>query len=168
MISKQEVLGSMKDEIKIVKHLVSKIKEEHLSYKPSEKQRTMLELLQYISYCGLVGTSFTVTGNWDAYKQIAEDGAKVTLSGMPVAMDSQMVKIEALLKNLNDKDLSELDAKTPWGASQKAGLGLVNTALKFLVGYRMQLFLYMKDAGIPNLGTSNCWMGADPTPPAAK
>ena len=68
MVTKKEVLSSIRDEIKIIKHLASKIKYNQLKYKPNKKQRTMLELLQYLSYCGLVGTSFTVTGNWDAYK----------------------------------------------------------------------------------------------------
>lgn len=162
MVSKVEILNSMRDEIKVIKHLASKIKEEHLSYQPSEKQRTMLQLLQYLSYCGMGPATIVVTGTRDHAKKMNEDSTKVNLSNFAAAMDDQMNHIEEVLKDLDDKALSEKDATQPWGIPQKAGAALINKALKFLVGYRMQLFLYMKDAGIPNLGSSNCWMGVDP------
>lgn len=162
MVTKVEILNSMRDEIKIIKHLASKIKEEHLGYQPSDKQRTMLQLLQYLSYCGMGSATTVITGTRDHGKKMSEDSTKINLGNFAAAMDNQMKHIEELLKDLDDKALSERDATQPWGIPQKAGAALVNKALKFFVGYRMQLFLYMKAAGIPNLGTSNCWMGVDP------
>ena len=168
MISKKEILSSINDEIKIIKHLGSKIKEEHLTYQPSEKQRTVLQLLQYLSYCGLGSATVVINGNRDHGKAMSENSLKVNLGNFAAAMDEQMVKIENLLKDFDDKALSERDASMPWGVSQKAGAAIVNKSLKFLVGYRMQLFLYLKDAGIAGLGTSNCWAGVDAPPPQAK
>ena len=44
------------------------------------------------------------------------------------------------------------------------GRGILDLPLRFLVGYRMQLFLYAKAAGAPKLGTAECWWGT-PWPP---
>lgn len=164
MITKQELLSSISDEMKIIKHLVSKVKPEHLSYRPSEKQRTMLELIQYLSYCGLVATNFVISGSWDSAKKLSEDSKQVNLSNFASAMDIQMKNIEALLKEFDDKALESRDSKTPWGTPIKAGLGILNTTLKFMSCYRMQLFLYLKSVGFSELNYSNCWMGSDPAP----
>ena len=168
MISKKELLSSVNEEVKIIKHLASKLKAKHLKYKPSEKQRTMLELLQYLSYCGSVATSFVITGNWDAYPKLSEGSKKINLKNFSAAMDSQMKTIEKLLKGFNDKDLSTKATKTPWGSPQKAGLGLANLTLKFLSCYRMQLFLYLKAVGFSELSYSNCWLGIDQKPKKAE
>jgi hypothetical protein len=161
MITKQEILSSIRDEINITKHLASKLKKKHLKYKPNEKQRSMLELLQYLSYCGHVATSFVINGNWDEYEKLSAKANKVNLSNFASSMDLQMKNIEKLLKKFNDKSLGKRKSKTPWGAPQNAGLGLANTTLKFLSCYRMQLFLYMKAVGFSELNYSNCWIGVD-------
>jgi hypothetical protein len=161
MITKADVLNSMRDEIKIIKHLGTKVKAEHLGYQPSANQRTLLQLLQYLSYCGLGSAVFIVTGTRDHAKQMTEDSLKVNLNNFSEAMDNQMVKIEDSLKGLDDKSLSEKEFTMPTGDKVKAGYALVNRSLKFLVAYRMQLFLYLKDAGVTGLGSSNCWSGVD-------
>jgi hypothetical protein len=43
-------------------------------------------------------------------------------------------------------------------------LWLVNVVLRQFAAYRMQLFLYLKASGHPELGTSDCWMGKDADP----
>ena len=48
MYTKTDFLISMDREIDIIKHLYTKINPEHLGYKPTEAQRTKLELLQYL------------------------------------------------------------------------------------------------------------------------
>lgn len=164
MITKEDFFSSIRQEGVIVKHLASKIRPEDLNYRPGEKQRSTLELIQYLSYCGKVATSFVISGSWDAAKKMSEDAKLVNLDNFSDAMDAQMNEIEILLKRFDNKTLSEMDSKTPWGAPQKAGLGLINTTLKFLTAYRMQLFLYLKDSGNTGLSTSNCWMGMDPAP----
>ncbi len=161
MITKAEVLNSMRDEIKIIKHLGSKVKAEHLGYQPSTGQRTLLQLLQYLSYCGLGSAVFIATGNRDHAKKMTEDSLNVNLNNFAEAMDNQMVKIEETLKGFDDKALSEKEFTMPTGDKVKAGYALVNRTLKFLVAYRMQLFLYVKSAGVTNLGSSNCWSGVD-------
>ena len=168
MVSKVEILSSISDEIKIIKHLASKIKAEHLGYQPSDKQRTMLQLLQYLTYCGMGSATTVVTGTRDHGKKMNEDSTKDTLNNFSAAMDDQMKHIVDILKDLDDHALNEKDSSQPWGVTQKAGAALINKSLKFLVGYRMQLFLYMKAAGITGLATSNCWLGVDAPPPQAK
>ena len=161
MVSKVEILNSMRDEIKIIKHLGSKVKNEHLGYQPSVTQRTLLQLLQYLTYAGLGSATYIVTGNRDHAKKMSDDSVSVNLSNFAASMDSQMNQIESVLKNLNDQALSEKEFTMPTGDKVSVGFALMNRTLKFLVAYRMQLFLYLKAAGIEGLGSSNCWTGVD-------
>ncbi|MDR3502488.1 MAG: hypothetical protein P4L79_07880 [Legionella sp.] len=62
MISKQQFLDSCLNEIRIIKHLYGKITPQMLIYRPSEKQRSMLELLQYISHFAEVEASAVYAG----------------------------------------------------------------------------------------------------------
>jgi hypothetical protein len=43
---------------------------------------------------------------------------------------------------------------------------LLETTVKFLCAYRMQLFLYLKQMGVEGLGTAHAWAGRDPKPQA--
>ena len=67
----------------------------------------------------------------------------------------------ALLTPLSPTDFLEREAELPWGQKVRLGRALVETALKTLVAYRMQLFLYAKGMGNHALGPSNCWVGVD-------
>ena len=46
------------------------------------------------------------------------------------------------------------------------GAAILNGPAKWLAAYKMQLFLYAKASGAPELKTSNLWRGADPKPAA--
>ena len=52
VLTKDELIGSLKDEIRILLHLVSKADPKQLDYRASEKQRSTLELLQYLTIVG--------------------------------------------------------------------------------------------------------------------
>jgi hypothetical protein len=44
------------------------------------------------------------------------------------------------------------------------GAAIMNSSVKFLAAYRMQLFLYIKQLGRQELSTVQNWGGRDPAP----
>jgi hypothetical protein len=52
IITKSELLASLQKEVRILLHLASKIDRSQLDYRPTPKQRSTLELLQYLSHMG--------------------------------------------------------------------------------------------------------------------
>ena len=161
MFNKANAIASMRHEADIVKHLVGKADAEHMSYQPTDGQRTLLELLQYVTCGPLIATKNLQTMNWDHAPGLSEQSQKVDLAGFNAAMDAQMDAIEECISDLDDAALAAKECTMPWGVSCTGGEALVNMGLKTLVAYRMQLFLYLKSCGV-ELRTHNCWLGQDP------
>lgn len=164
MIDKNLLLESLLREIAVVKHLHSKLPAGAENFKPTDGQRTILELLRYLSYCGLAGTIYATTGDAERVKPYREAALKLALAEIPAALDGQAAALKDLFATLDAKELGGKQVTVPWGATDRAVRWLVDLPLKWLTGYRMQLFLYLKQAGRPDLVTSNCWRGEDPKP----
>lgn len=162
MITREQLLDSMRHEVKIIRHLATKVPPGTWDWRPTPGQRSMLELLQYLTCCGSIGTVFAATGTWDHAEAIEKDAESVTPETFDAAMQKQMALLEEVIRSLPEADLLTRDAKLPWGAPTKLGLGLVDMGLKPLAAYRMQFFLYAKQAGNSALGPANCWVGVDP------
>src|SRR5215470_11412971 len=52
VLTKEELIGSLQNEVRILLHLAGKVDRNKLDYRPSPKQRTTLELLQYLVVMG--------------------------------------------------------------------------------------------------------------------
>ena len=50
MITKQQFVDSLVLEISIIRHLGTKVDASMLDYKPTEKQRTLLELMNFLGH----------------------------------------------------------------------------------------------------------------------
>ena len=167
MITKAEFLDSCAHEIRVIKHLATKVPEGGLSYRPTPAQRTTLELLRYLTSCALVPARAMVTGSWDEAEALEEASRRIEPQAFGLAMDIQEEALRDLIGRVPEDEFETREAILPWGVPQKLGLALVNTVLKPLVAYRMQLFLYAKAAGNPDIGPTNCWVGVDmPKQPA--
>ena len=161
MLTKAEFLDSCTQEIRVIKHLATKVPRGGLSYRPTPAQRTTTQLLQYLSTAAIVPARAMVTGAWDDFEAVEKAEAALDVEDFAAAMDAQERDLRALIGPIPDADFASKDATLPWGVSQKLGAALVNTVLKSLVAYRMQLFLYAKAAGNHDLGPANCWVGVD-------
>ena len=160
MISKDQYLASLKKEFAIINHLAEKIKPEQLSHKPTEQQRTMQELMHYLSYIFIAGADTVVSGDPDAYKKYTTAPVP-TLENFKELMQEEETKVFELLTPLTEENLTEEIAM--WGRTQSKALhllGLHNIA----VAYKMQLFLYMKQSGTSEINTMNLWAGMDQPP----
>src|SRR4029079_1013037 len=52
VLTKEELIGSLQNEVRILQHLCTKIDPAMLDYRPTPKQRSTLELLRYLSNSG--------------------------------------------------------------------------------------------------------------------
>ena len=161
MITKEQFIESAVKETRILKHLFAKIKPGTLDYKPTEKQRTTLELLQYLGH----GPAMLVAGIRDGkvgdFKGAMETAHADSAENFPKRMDELAELVTSVVTPMTEADFAteidlfgrgKMDTKTNW---------LFELVLKNLVGYKMQLFLYIKASGNTDIGTSNLWHGMD-------
>jgi len=170
MHSATQILSSIKEEINIIKHLYGKIRPGEMSFSPGEKMRTVDELLRYISYLGISIADWhkrTIEGkdSKGLFQKYVEEAKAADLANFPKIMDEQYEKIAAILSTYTENDLKNKQCKTFTGGEVPLGEVTINTILKYFTAYKMQLFLYIKQAGQSELDTYNCWAGMDRPPP---
>jgi len=165
-MNKTQVLNALEQEVKIIKHLFTKVKTENLSYAPAEKMRNLEELLRYLSYAG-VATINWYCNNVDSetakaeYKAYVSKAENFKIENFPAEMDKQLNEISDFFDTISEEDFTTKTVKIITGKECTFGEAIVNTSLKYLTAYRMQLFLYLKQLGLNELNTVNCWIGID-------
>ncbi|HEU4719128.1 MAG TPA: hypothetical protein VFU15_14895 [Bacteroidia bacterium] len=163
MISRQQLIDSLVKECNVSKHLFSRIPTDAYDFRPTEKQRSTLELLRYLAYCGSAPIHVMLNGSdWKTqWKPYTESVARMRPEEFPAAMDRQAEEMTRMINSIPDEDFTTKEVKHPTGEVMTLGLGLVRMPLSWLTAYRQQLFLYAKQSGAHELGTSNNWHGRD-------
>ncbi len=160
MISKEQYIGRMKKEFDIIKHLGEKVTEEQLSFKPTEGQRTLGELMKYLTTIFVMGAESVATGDGEAYKKYVNTPMP-TLANFGAMIDAELEKFLGFVEPMTDADLaSEMNM---WGSTQTKGMHLLGF-FGIATAYKMQMFLYMKQTGMTQLNTMNLWAGVDAPP----
>jgi hypothetical protein len=167
MLTKKQFLDDCAHEVRVIQHLATKVLPASLDWRPTPRQRSIRELLQYLAACAIVPAKAVVTGSWEHAEADEKATESVTPEGFAKAMDAQMEALRRLVEPIPETDLFEKEAALPWGTKVTWGQALVDMALKTLVAYRMQLFLWAKESGNLALGPTNCWIGVDRPAPAA-
>ena len=161
MITKEQYIKSFVKELEIIKHLAEKITPEMLEYRPSEKQRSTLELMQYLGHISATAILSFVDPVNNSYMELAKAKDLVTFENFISKIDEQIKIVNEQVSVLTDE---QLDSEVSFfGMNEKLSMHLLS-ALKWITAYKMQLFLYIKANGVHNIGTSNAWAGFD-TPP---
>ncbi len=160
MYTKEHLIRAMKNEFRIIKHLAEKVPADMEGYKPTEKQRTTLELLQYISILFVAFVETVKQNDVKAFGSFGERSKGTTLANFPQCMDVQEQEVVAALEAFTDEDLQTIINLYGQGDNTKAAY-LVESLLKWAAAYKMQLFLYIKASGNSAIGTSNLWGGMD-------
>jgi hypothetical protein len=161
MITKTQLLDSMLHECTVIQHLFTKLTPEGLAYRPSPKQRTTAELLQYLSVIGIAGATCIEARDWKRFAPFSERAKEVRPEGFVEAMDRQKAELIAFFKGIPEERFASAEGLLPAGASMPLGAALMNGPLKWLTAYKLQLFLYAKAAGAEELSTVNAWAGVD-------
>jgi hypothetical protein len=170
ILTKDELIASLQNEVRILVHLAGKVDKSKLDYRPSPKQRTTLELLQYMAIMGPTQVSVIQTGVFDrpTLSKIwapAEANAKtLNFEQTVAAIEKQSATYASLLGAWTDADFrASVDM---FGNKTSRGYLLVNLVLAGHAAYRTQLFCYLKACGRDELSTMNLWAGADAATPA--
>lgn len=159
MITKDQYIQSISHELEVIRHLASKLKESDLDYKPTEGQRSTLDLLKYMSTMFATGVEVIATGNNDLFRTRSMEAANLTLADFDTKVAEQIIAIHKIVEGMTDQDLAEeIDM---FGVRTRA-MHLLNGPFKWATAYKMQLFLYMKSLGYHHLNTMNVWAGMDP------
>ena len=165
VLTKSELIGSLKNEVRILLHLASKIDRTKLDYRPSPKQRSTIELLKYLSIMGPGLVEAAKAGGFDVAvwtgKQKEAEGRNYDQTLAVIAGHSDTY--ESQLANVSDADFrAEIDM---FGNKTTRGAFIVNLVLCGCAAYRTQLFLYLKACGREELSTMNLWAGVDAPAP---
>ena len=163
MITKQQYIESLVREVEIIKHLYEKVDSNKLDFRPTEKQRSTLELLQYLGRVLIVSIKGNISGDQNVYMELAKAPNDVTFENFISKMDEQANFVKETVGALSEEDLSK--EHTIWGNTASLAVHLLGV-LKTITAYKMQLFLYIKESGNHAIGTSNVWAGMDMPPKA--
>ena len=166
VLTKSELIELFKNEVRILLHLAGKIEPAMVDYRPTPKQRSTLELLQYLTIMGPelikgIKSGFSVEA-WTA----ADQAAKARTFEQTIdALRAQSDIYATLLGDWSDEDFRTETEMFGAGKSSRGSI-LVNMVLGGCAAYRTQLFLYLKACGRHELGTMNLWAGMDQPAPA--
>jgi len=161
VLTKEELIASLQNEVRILVHLAGKVDKSKVDYRPTPKQRSTLGLLQYMSMMGPTLVAVIKTGNFDrAVWSPAEKASKAMSFDQTVAaIQKQSGEYARLLSGWTDADFrGEVDM---FGRKSSRGSLLVNMVLGGHAAYRTQLFCYLKSCGRDELNTMNLWAGMD-------
>jgi hypothetical protein len=164
-LTKSELIASLQHEVDVLLHLASKIDRLKLDYRPTPKQRSTIELLQYLSVMGPELVKAAKAGGFDpAIWTVAEKAARARdFDETLAAIGAQREAYPALLADVSDADFrAEIEM---FGSKTTRGSFIVNLVLCGCAAYRTQLFLYLKACGREELGTMNLWAGVDAAAP---
>lgn len=165
VLTKEELIASLKQEIKILVHLASKVEKSMLDYRPTPKQRSTLELLQYMAIMGPTQVALIKGGVFDrptlraSWSKAEAAAHAMSFEEAVAAIQRQDGEYPRLLNDWTDADFrGEVDM---FGKKFSRGAMLVSLVVSGHAAYRTQLFCYLKSCGRDELGTMNLWAGMD-------
>jgi hypothetical protein len=161
VLTKEELIASLQNEVRILVHLTTKIDRSQLDYRPTPKQRSTIELLRYLTIMGPNLIPAIKTGTFDGAAFGASQAAANALN-----FDQTVAALEKLsgsyaqqLGAFSDADFREQIEM--FGQKSSRGAHLVYLLVSGHAAYRTQLFCYLKSCGRDELSTMNLWGGVD-------
>jgi len=167
VLTKQELVALLQNEVRILLHLTSKVEPHMIDYRPTPKQRSAIELLRYLSHMGPLLLPAIKTGQFDtaAWQAATQTAATKNLEQISASIAAMSDQYAQLVGSFSDADFrGEIDM---FGSKQSRGAHIVALVLGGHAAYRTQLFLYLKANGRDELNTFNLWGGIDGTMQAA-
>ena len=166
VLTKSELVAQLQKEVQILVHLTSKIDRSQIDYRPTPKQRSTLELLQYLSIMGpMLVKGAKSTFDMEAWQAEGKAAAARSFDQTIAVIAGQGDLYAKELGEMSDADFrGEMTAFD--GSKVSRGVFIVNLVLCGHAAYRTQLFCYLKACGRDELNTMNLWRGMDPQPAA--
>ncbi len=161
VLTKSELLESLRHEVHVLLHLASKIRPSMLDYRPTPKQRSTIELLKYLAVMGPELVKAAKRGGFDpaAWTEAEKAVATRDFEGTVATIREHAAAYAALLADMTDEDFrTEIDM---FGSRTTRGKFIVGLVLGGCAAYRTQLFVYLKACGREELSTLDLWAGVD-------
>jgi len=165
VLTSEELIASLQNEVRILLHLAGKVDKSNVDYRPTPKQRSILELLQYMAIMGPTQAAIIKTGAFDRAAMMSAWGTAETRSKTMSfdqavsAIEKQSDEYARVLSEWTEADFrGEVEM---FGRKSTRGSLLVNLVLSGYAAYRTQLFCYLKSSGCDELNTMNLWAGVD-------
>ena len=161
VLTKSELSTSLQNEVRILQHLITKIDRTAIDYRPSARQRSVHELLRYLSMMGpMLIRMASGKADFAAWKAAAAEADTQSFDQTVAAIAAQKELYATLLADMTDETLrAEIDNFD--GSKTSRGVFIVRYVLCGHAAYRTQLFLYLKSCGCDELNTRNLWGGVD-------
>jgi hypothetical protein len=162
---KQHLLNNIEKEINICRRLYTKIPPGQMDFRPKEGIRSILELLQYLTIIASIMPAYWLKKDDTDFNTFFSTMEKPTRT-IPheqfiTAMDKQMETIRDLFNQISEDDLMNKEVDYPWGGKAPMGEALIASSIKFLTGYKLQLFLFIKLCDDQKLTTPDAWFLSD-------
>lgn len=166
MILREQLLKAINHEADVCIHLAGKIPVDGFDYRPSEKQRSTIELMRYLASVAIASLEAMLAGEWSGYAKREEAVAAMTPEEFADAMRAQMVEFDGMVAAVSDEEMLTRIVRAPGLGEAPLGEALMRTVYAWLVAYRHELFLRTKAVGNHEIGTANNWAGVDRKKPA--
>lgn len=161
VLTKQDLIGCLQNEVRILVHLCGKVQPEMLDYRPTEGQRSTLDLLRYLTNMGPVLVPSVKAGEFlvDQWTAGEEKAKGMDFDAVVKSLESQAAFYADAVNGFSDAEMQgEIEM---FGSKSKRGAMLVNMVVCGHAAYRTQLFCYLKACGRAELNTMNLWAGID-------
>lgn len=156
---KQHLIQNLQREIFLIKQLAPLIEEKDLDFRPAEKMRSTIELMQYLSGVGATMLRWFVKNDLspEEWVKIREHRKTLTRENFKERLDQQMEEILMYMNMITEEDLNKMEVELPSKEKMVLGTAIINAPIKWLAAYRYQLFTYLKMNGRPELSTKEAW-----------
>lgn len=158
---KQDLLNTIVDEMKICKRLYTKIPPDTMDFRPKDNMRSIHELLQYLSIVGTALPDYWLNRNgtdfFASFNEKAAASKQISHEQFLSAMNNEIELTYKLFDQITEDDLLSKEVIYPWGGKALFGEALIATSVKFLTGYKLQLFLMIRMSTDQKLGTPDAW-----------
>jgi hypothetical protein len=165
ILTAAELIATLQQEVRILLHLAGKVERSMLGYRPTPKQRSTLELLQYLAIMGPTQLTVIERGVFDrqtlsaTWSPAEAEAKQMSFDEAVAAIGRQSDDYARRLGAWSAADFrKEVDM---FGRKASRGQLVITLVLNGHAAYRTQLFLYLKACGREELSTMNLWAGAD-------
>lgn len=147
--------------MKIIRRLSTKIPADKQDFRPKEGVRSTAELLQYLGNCGTGMLRYWYRTDDSDFRtffgKLGEETKNITTENFVARMDQQIELVTKLFENISEEDLLNKEVDYPGGEKAKLGEAIIETCIKWITAYKMQLFLKLKLSSDEKIGTPDLW-----------
>jgi hypothetical protein len=158
---KQHLLNNIEKEIKICRRLSTKIPPDQMHFRPMNGVRSILELLQYLTIIAELMPAYWLQNKDADFESFFAPRVLISKKLLPEnflsAMEEQIKRIRQIFDQIHEDDLYQKEVKYPWAGSLPLGEAIIDTSIKWIAAYKLQLFNLIKLSGNLNLATADAW-----------